>query len=83
MYFNEICRVLVLAIGWIIFLSSYIPVHLLLKGQDKLRKKIEVPIINLSKLLLYPIYIEHNCEKFVFSISGSSKFLYKWLLQTG
>jgi hypothetical protein len=83
MYFNEICRVLVLAIGWIIFLSSYIPVHLLLKGQDKLRKKIEVPIINLSKLLLYPIYIEHNCEKFVLSISESSKFLYKWLLQTG
>ena len=36
------CRVLVLTIGWIIFLSCYIPVHLLLKGHDKLRKKLEV-----------------------------------------
>ncbi|CAN1770754.1 Glycerol-3-phosphate acyltransferase 9 [Linum perenne] len=35
-------RVIVLTIGWIVFLSSYIPVHVLLKGQDKLRKKIEV-----------------------------------------
>ncbi|CAN1307837.1 Glycerol-3-phosphate acyltransferase 9 [Linum perenne] len=34
-------RVIVLTIGWIVFLSSYIPVHFLLKGHDKLRKKIE------------------------------------------
>lgn len=38
------CRVLVLTIGWIIFLSSFIPVHFLLKGHDKLRKRIEVLI---------------------------------------
>ncbi|XP_061366462.1 glycerol-3-phosphate acyltransferase 9-like [Gastrolobium bilobum] len=37
-------RVLVLTIGWIIFLSSFIPVHFLLKGQDKLRRSIEVHI---------------------------------------
>lgn len=36
------CRVLILTIGWIIFLSCYIPVHLLLKGHDKLRKRLEV-----------------------------------------
>lgn len=39
---DRICRVIVLTIGWIIFLSSFIPVHSLLKGHDKLRKKLEV-----------------------------------------
>ncbi|KAJ6927533.1 glycerol-3-phosphate acyltransferase 9 isoform X2 [Populus alba x Populus x berolinensis] len=39
--------VLVLTIGWIIFLSSYIPVHFLLKGHDKLRKKIERCLLEL------------------------------------
>ncbi|CAN1344070.1 Glycerol-3-phosphate acyltransferase 9 [Linum perenne] len=34
-------RVIVLAIGWVVFLSSYIPVHFLLKRHDKSRKKIE------------------------------------------
>ncbi|CAN1190724.1 Glycerol-3-phosphate acyltransferase 9 [Linum perenne] len=33
--------VIVLAIGWVVFLSSYIPVHFLLKRHDKSRKKIE------------------------------------------
>lgn len=37
-----ICRVIVLTMGWIIFLSAFIPVHCLLKGHDKLREKIEV-----------------------------------------
>lgn len=37
-----ICRAAVLAIGWIIFLSSLIPVHFLLNGHDSLRKQIEV-----------------------------------------
>lgn len=37
-----ICRVIVLTVGWIIFLSAFIPVHCLLKGHDKLRKKFEV-----------------------------------------
>ncbi|CAI0469135.1 unnamed protein product [Linum tenue] len=44
-------RVIVLAIGWIIFLSAYIPVHVLLKGHDKLRKKIEVRDQNLKLYL--------------------------------
>ncbi|PKI31101.1 hypothetical protein CRG98_048511, partial [Punica granatum] len=35
-------RATVLAIGWIVFLSSFIPVHFLLKGHGTLRKKIEV-----------------------------------------
>ncbi|GMP37310.1 hypothetical protein CsSME_00009050 [Camellia sinensis var. sinensis] len=34
-------RVLVLTIGWIVFLAAYFPVHVLLKGHDKLRKKLE------------------------------------------
>ncbi|KVI04051.1 hypothetical protein Ccrd_017658 [Cynara cardunculus var. scolymus] len=34
-------RVLILALGWIVFLSSYIPVHVLLKGHDLLREKLE------------------------------------------
>ena len=36
------CRCITLAFGWFIFLSTFIPVHSLLKGQDRLRKKIEV-----------------------------------------
>ncbi|KAL6561020.1 Glycerol-3-phosphate acyltransferase 9 [Orobanche gracilis] len=34
-------RVIVLTLGWIIFLSCYFPVHFLLKGHDKLREKLE------------------------------------------
>ncbi|MFS7952072.1 putative glycerol-3-phosphate 1-O-acyltransferase [Helianthus anomalus] len=34
-------RVLILTIGWIIFLPCYIPVHVLLKEHDKLRKRLE------------------------------------------
>ncbi|GAA0149835.1 acyltransferase [Lithospermum erythrorhizon] len=40
-------RVIVLVIGWMIFLSSYIPVHILLKGHDKLRKKLERCLVEL------------------------------------
>ncbi|XP_057526119.1 glycerol-3-phosphate acyltransferase 9-like isoform X1 [Amaranthus tricolor] len=40
-------RVIVLTIGWIIFLSLYMPVHFLLKGHDKLRKKIERSLVEL------------------------------------
>ncbi|CAN1839087.1 hypothetical protein LINPERHAP1_LOCUS35657 [Linum perenne] len=40
--FDSFIQVMVLTIGWIMFLSSYISVHFLLKGHDKSRKKIEV-----------------------------------------
>ncbi|KEH37377.1 phospholipid/glycerol acyltransferase family protein [Medicago truncatula] len=40
-------RVLVLTIGWIIFLSSFIPVHFLLKGHDKLRRSIERSLVEM------------------------------------
>ncbi|GKA65595.1 phospholipid/glycerol acyltransferase [Tanacetum coccineum] len=39
--------VIILTLGWIIFLSCYIPVHLLLKGHDKLRKKLERGLVEL------------------------------------
>ncbi|KAJ4829740.1 Glycerol-3-phosphate acyltransferase 9 [Turnera subulata] len=55
-------RVLVLTIGWIIFLSSYIPVHVLLKGHDRLRKKIE------------RILVELICSFFVASWTGVVKY---------
>lgn len=45
------CRVLVLTIGWIIFLSSFALVHFMLKGQDALRKKLEVKSLFLTMLL--------------------------------
>ncbi|KAH9694416.1 glycerol-3-phosphate acyltransferase 9 [Citrus sinensis] len=44
-------RVIVLTIGWIIFLSSFIPVHSLLKGHDKLRKKLEVFVANHTSMI--------------------------------
>ncbi|XWS62575.1 hypothetical protein CRYUN_Cryun06bG0022800 [Craigia yunnanensis] len=40
-------RVIVLTIGWIIFLSLVIPVHFLLKGHNKLRKKMERVLVEL------------------------------------
>ncbi|XP_030942436.1 glycerol-3-phosphate acyltransferase 9 [Quercus lobata] len=55
-------RVLILTIGWIIFLSSYIPVHFLLKGHDKLRKKIERSLVELI------------CSFFVASWTGVVKY---------
>uniref|UniRef100_A0A0R0JCW9 Uncharacterized protein n=1 Tax=Glycine max TaxID=3847 RepID=A0A0R0JCW9_SOYBN len=41
-------RILVLPLGWIIFLSAFIPVHSLLKGNDDVRKTIEVKSIPFS-----------------------------------
>ncbi|XP_050255619.1 glycerol-3-phosphate acyltransferase 9-like [Quercus robur] len=55
-------RVLILTIGWIIFLSSYIPVHFLLKGHDKLRKKFERYLVELI------------CSFFVASWTGVVKY---------
>ncbi|XP_058723392.1 glycerol-3-phosphate acyltransferase 9 [Vicia villosa] len=55
-------RVLVLTIGWIIFLSSFIPVHLLLKGHDKLRRSIERSLV------------EMMCSFFVASWTGVVKY---------
>ncbi|KAK9677483.1 hypothetical protein RND81_11G146000 [Saponaria officinalis] len=55
-------RVLVLTIGWIIFLSLYIPVHFFLKGQDKLRKKLERSLVELI------------CSFFVASWTGVIKY---------
>ncbi|KAK9757505.1 hypothetical protein RND81_01G166800 [Saponaria officinalis] len=40
-------RVLTLTIGWIIFLSLYLPVHFLLKGHDRLRKNLERSLVEL------------------------------------
>ena len=51
MYLNLICRVIVLTLGWIIFLSSFIPVHFLLKGHDKLRRKLEVCVLTSSNFV--------------------------------
>ncbi|XP_019252691.1 PREDICTED: glycerol-3-phosphate acyltransferase 3-like [Nicotiana attenuata] len=55
-------RVIVLTIGWIIFLSCYIPVHLLLKGHDKFRKKLERCLVELI------------CSFFVASWTGVVKY---------
>ncbi|XP_059436620.1 glycerol-3-phosphate acyltransferase 9-like [Corylus avellana] len=55
-------RVIVLTVGWIIFLSAFIPVHSLLKGHDKLRKKIERSLVELI------------CSFFVASWTGVVKY---------
>ncbi|GAU24125.1 hypothetical protein TSUD_83600 [Trifolium subterraneum] len=55
-------RALVLTIGWIIFLSAFIPVHLLLKGHDKLRRNIERSLV------------EMMCGFFVASWTGVVKY---------
>ncbi|MBA0572644.1 hypothetical protein Golob_002970 [Gossypium lobatum] len=53
---------LVLTIGWIIFLSCFIPVHFLLKGNDNLRKKMERALVELI------------CSFFVASWTGVVKY---------
>ncbi|KAK8617767.1 hypothetical protein V6N13_080673 [Hibiscus sabdariffa] len=55
-------RALVLTIGWIIFLSFFIPVHFLLKGNDSLRKKWE------------RVLVELICSFFVASWTGVVKY---------
>ncbi|GKV23902.1 hypothetical protein SLEP1_g33580 [Rubroshorea leprosula] len=55
-------RVVVLTTGWIIFLSSFIPVHFLLKGHDKLRQKFE------------RVLVELICSFFVASWTGVVKY---------
>ncbi|XP_021903758.1 glycerol-3-phosphate acyltransferase 3 isoform X1 [Carica papaya] len=55
-------RCLVLAVGWFIFLSSFIPVHYLLRSHDKLRKKIERCLV------------EMMCSFFVASWTGVVKY---------
>lgn len=55
-------RVLVLTLGWIVFLSAYFPVHVLLKGHDKLRKKLERGLVELI------------CSFFVASWTGVVKY---------
>ncbi|KAB2088117.1 hypothetical protein ES319_A04G152900v1 [Gossypium barbadense] len=55
-------RALVLTIGWIIFLSCFIPVHFLLKGNDNLRKKMERALVELI------------CSFFVASWTGVVKY---------
>ncbi|KAK4491477.1 hypothetical protein RD792_002231 [Penstemon davidsonii] len=66
-------RVLVLTIGWIIFLSCYFPVHFLLKGHDKLRKKLE----QLSHDIYFSLQrglVELICSFFVASWTGVVKY---------
>ncbi|CAL5072370.1 unnamed protein product [Urochloa decumbens] len=44
-------RSLTLAIGWLAFFAAFFPVHFLLKGQDKLRSKIEVFVANHTSMI--------------------------------
>ncbi|KAG2241077.1 hypothetical protein Bca4012_022142 [Brassica carinata] len=55
-------RCITLAFGWFIFLSTFIPVHSLLKGQDRLRKKIE------------RVLVEMICSFFVASWTGVVRY---------
>ncbi|KAI3986607.1 hypothetical protein MKX01_014145 [Papaver californicum] len=55
-------RVLVLTIGWIIFLSAFIPVHFLLRGHERWRRKMERYLVELI------------CSFFVASWTGVVKY---------
>ncbi|CAJ1935761.1 unnamed protein product [Sphenostylis stenocarpa] len=69
--------VLVLTLGWIIFLSSFIPVHCLLKGNDDLRKKIETrkAVFNGSERMHeHRCLVEMMCSFFVASWTGVVKY---------
>ncbi|KAL1208625.1 Glycerol-3-phosphate acyltransferase 9 [Cardamine amara subsp. amara] len=55
-------RCITLAIGWIIFLSLFIPINWVLKGHDRLRKKIE------------RVLVEMICSFFVASWTGVVRY---------
>nr|CAD1819267.1 unnamed protein product [Ananas comosus var. bracteatus] len=55
-------RVAVLAIGWIVFFSAFFPVHFLLKGYPKWRRKLERKLV------------EMMCSVFVASWTGVVKY---------
>jgi glycerol-3-phosphate O-acyltransferase 3/4 len=55
-------RLFTLLLGWIIFWAGFIPAHILLKGQDKLRSKIERKLV------------EMICSVFVASWTGVVKY---------
>ncbi|KAK4477267.1 hypothetical protein RD792_016481 [Penstemon davidsonii] len=70
-------RVIVLTIGWIIFLLCYFPVHFLLKGHDKLRKKLEIVLEETVKSSLFSLQrglVEVLCSFFVASWTGVVKY---------
>ncbi|XP_077253433.1 glycerol-3-phosphate acyltransferase 9-like [Tasmannia lanceolata] len=55
-------RAMILVVGWIVFLSSFIPVHFLLRGHDKWRRKIERKLVELM------------CSVFVASWTGVVRY---------
>ncbi|KAG6482107.1 hypothetical protein ZIOFF_058736 [Zingiber officinale] len=56
------CRVGVLALGWIVFFAAFLPVHFLIRGHDKWRRKIERKLV------------EMMCSVFVASWTGVIKY---------
>lgn len=64
------CRILVLTLGWIIFLLSFIPVHCLLKGHDDLRRKIEVSVQLILAILSHLNFFNIDL---CFSVVGTRK----------
>ncbi|KAJ7563973.1 hypothetical protein O6H91_03G132600 [Diphasiastrum complanatum] len=55
-------RLLLLAIGWVIFLACFYPIHMLLKGHDNIRQKLERGLV------------EFICSVFVASWTGVVKY---------
>jgi len=55
-------RVMLLAAGWVVFLSLFIPVHFILKNQDKFRRQLE------------RVLVEFICSVFVASWTGVIKY---------
>jgi hypothetical protein len=55
-------RVVLLAVGWIIFMALFFPIHMALKGHDTLRKQLERGLV------------EFMCSVFVASWTGVVKY---------
>eukprot|EP00252_Welwitschia_mirabilis_P002517 TRINITY_DN12484_c0_g1_i1.p1 TRINITY_DN12484_c0_g1~~TRINITY_DN12484_c0_g1_i1.p1 ORF type:complete len:337 (-),score=45.83 TRINITY_DN12484_c0_g1_i1:463-1473(-) len=55
-------RVVLLAAGWVVFLSLFIPVHVILKGNEKIRRQLE------------RVLVEFMCSVFVASWTGVIKY---------
>ncbi|KAG6536748.1 hypothetical protein ZIOFF_001816 [Zingiber officinale] len=83
-----LCRVGVLALGWIVFFAAFLPVHFLIRGHDKWRRKIEFYLegCNLNTVsiqyVLISVYgicaqrklVEMMCSVFVASWTGVIKY---------
>jgi glycerol-3-phosphate O-acyltransferase 3/4 len=74
-------RVVLLTVGWIIFLGLFFPIHIALKGHDTVRKQLEVSRDHPCTLHLHSfVIVPWLCIVIECWFCGNWFFLYAWWL---